>query len=233
MQRHSQASTILKPLYAQKKSKLPKEKSFFADLIGMLSFILDLEEPHKRYHAWRTSIVATKMAEVMLPRRWTEVHYAALLHDIGIIGFADQFGQAWLRGKDLKIPGIWNHPRKGAGIVASIPGLAACRRLIQEHHEWYNGEGYPEAKRQKQIVTGSQIIRIADSFDFYVRIYSKPWYQILVLLACSKELKPDFPQSRYPWALMLWEQHFRYLLVRLTPNINIPRATRRELQDTR
>ena len=194
MPRHSSASTVLGPLYADKTGKLPEEKSFFADLIGMLSYMLDLEEPRKLYHAWRVSIVASKMAKVILPDQRAEVHYAALLHDIGVVGFADQLAHASLKGKDLKIPGIWNHPSRGAEIVARIPGLIGCTRFIQEHHEWYNGEGYPNGKRGNEIAVGSRIIRIADSFDVYLQNRSQiSWMDVKIHF--QNQLGQEFPQQ--------------------------------------
>jgi len=50
-----------------------------------------------------------------------------------------------------------------------IPKMNAAAKLILDHHEWFNGFGYPRGKVNKNIPLGAQIIRIADSIDIALR----------------------------------------------------------------
>ena len=62
-------------------------------------------------------------------------------------------------------PIIRSHTIIGAQIVSDFPGFEKAPSLILDHHEYWNGHGYPRAKKGKEIVVGAQLIRAADTFD--------------------------------------------------------------------
>jgi HD-GYP domain-containing protein (c-di-GMP phosphodiesterase class II) len=142
----------------------------FQQIIATLSLIMDYQEGRQLYHAWRVAIVAKFIAEEAIPEKAGDIFYAALLHDIGIrapgehpSNFSD------LIEASKSYPWLRHHSTIGANIVKEIPGLEYIAPLIEDHHEWWGGIGFPAGKKGDEIDSESQIIRMADSFDLLLR----------------------------------------------------------------
>jgi putative nucleotidyltransferase with HDIG domain len=140
----------------------------FNELIVAMSLVLDLDEARKLHHARRVAVLSTFLAEEITPDDLTYIFYAGLLHDIGNMGLSDHIVHYQSLRKQLSIPKIRVHPIVGAEIVSLIPGLEESVNSVLNHHEWWNGHGYPMGKSKEKIALGAQILRIADSFDLKV-----------------------------------------------------------------
>lgn len=142
----------------------------FSQIINALSQIIALESNEHISHAWRVAVVATEIARKLIPDTVSYVYYAGLLHDVGIIGFDEN---VWKNGQvnERTYPEIEGHPNKGAKIVAEIPGLTPSAEIIMDHHECWNGSGFPRHKRSEEINEGAQCLRAADTFDLLLRRY--------------------------------------------------------------
>jgi len=136
------------------------------ELITGLTYIIDIEEKKRNYHAWRVAILSASFAKNILSlQKLKELFYASLLHDIGGVGLFRHIIH-YLKSNDKASRDILlSHPIIGAQLVSNIPRMATVAKLILDHHEWINGKGYPRAKLQKYIPWGSQVIRISDSID--------------------------------------------------------------------
>ena len=99
----------------------------------------------------------------------------ALLHDIGKIGVPD----AILRKPTALTLEEWNkmklHPQHGQKILRSIPFLGGATQLVAQHHEKWDGTGYPYCLRGEDIDLGARIFAVADAFDAMVsdRVYRR------------------------------------------------------------
>ncbi len=145
---------------------------FFSELMTALSLMMDLDENRKLYHAWRVAILAERMSLKILPEYRTQIFYAGLLHDIGAISLKDHVIHYPDLQEHFKNPVLLNHCEKSAQIVKEIGPLSAASQMILDHHEYWNGIGYPKGKKGQNINLGGQILRIADTFDILAR--SKP-----------------------------------------------------------
>lgn len=91
-----------------------------------------------------------------------EIHFAAILHDIGLLKLR-------LRGRLLdqqKCPDLYReHPVLGAELIEPIQVWGHVAPMIRHHHEYCNGEGYPDGLTGEQIPLGSRIIGVAEAFD--------------------------------------------------------------------
>jgi HD-GYP domain-containing protein (c-di-GMP phosphodiesterase class II) len=89
----------------------------------------------------------------------------ALLHDIGKIGVPD----AVLQKKGPLTAEEWQemkrHPIDGLRILEGIDFLASARPVVAQHHEKYDGSGYPAALRGDAIHLYARIFAVADAFD--------------------------------------------------------------------
>lgn len=143
---------------------------FFSELISALSLMMDLDENRKLFHAWRVAILAEKLAQKILPEYRTQIYYAGLLHDIGAISLPEHVVHYTDIREHFTNPILFNHPEKSAQIVKQISPLFLAADMIMDHHEQWDGSGYPRGLAGNSINLGGQILRIADTFDILARV---------------------------------------------------------------
>lgn len=92
------------------------------------------------------------------------LYVAALLHDIGLLEInADIINKkSRLTEKELEI--IRTHPVTGENIAKSINQLKEVSSIIRQHHERYDGAGYPDGLKGSQICFEARIISLAEAF---------------------------------------------------------------------
>ncbi|HEX8144205.1 MAG TPA: HD domain-containing phosphohydrolase [Pyrinomonadaceae bacterium] len=101
------------------------------------------------------------------------LEFGALLHDIGKIGVPD----AILRKPGPLTEDEWGrmrqHPLLGQKILRGIEFLEGAARVVAQHHEKWNGSGYPLGLSGQEIDLNARIFAVADTFDAVVsnRVY--------------------------------------------------------------
>ena len=93
------------------------------------------------------------------------LEHGALLHDIGKIGVPD--GILLKRGALTEEE--WSYMRRhvdyGAQILKGIDFLAGATQIVAQHHERYDGSGYPNGMEADRICLGARIFAVADAVD--------------------------------------------------------------------
>jgi energy-coupling factor transport system substrate-specific component len=90
---------------------------------------------------------------------------SALLHDIGKIGIPDMVLHKQAKLSDEEYAIIKSHPERGAAILKHIKSFKHLVPAVYHHHERFDGEGYPQGVKGKEIPLHARIIAIADAFD--------------------------------------------------------------------
>lgn len=102
-----------------------------------------------------------------------DLELGALLHDIGKIGVPD----AILRKPSKLTEREWEkmklHPLHGQKILSNIPFLAGAAKVVSQHHERWDGTGYPHGIKGEAIDIGARIFAVIDAFDAMIsdRVY--------------------------------------------------------------
>jgi putative nucleotidyltransferase with HDIG domain len=128
---------------------------------------IDANSPWTAGHSERVTALALRIAHVMgLPAKDLQiVHRGGLLHDIGKIGtppaILDKPGklEAW----ENEI--MQNHVKVGIRILEPIDCFRDMLCVIAQHHERFDGSGYPAGLAGKQISLHARIVAVADAFD--------------------------------------------------------------------
>jgi HD-GYP domain-containing protein (c-di-GMP phosphodiesterase class II) len=107
------------------------------------------------------------------------IKYAGLLHDIGKVGIKDDVllkcgsftpaEKAEMETHTIKTRDILENFRFSK-TLAQVPFVAA------HHHEWFDGEGYPDGLMGEDIPLGSRILAVADVFDALTSLRDYPKY---------------------------------------------------------
>ena len=118
-------------------------------------------------HSRRVSDLAYKLAKAvnLSEKNAGDIKVAGILHDIGKIMIANNIldKEGKLTNEEYDI--IKTHPEKGYKIIHSIGGMDIIANYVLQHHERYDGSGYPRKLSKEDISYEGRIICIADAFD--------------------------------------------------------------------
>ncbi len=89
----------------------------------------------------------------------------ALLHDIGKIGVSNEILRKIGKLNDVEKRKMQMHPLYGEEILREIPFLEGAIRVVVQHHEWWNGCGYPKQLKGSEIDFNARIFSVIDAFD--------------------------------------------------------------------
>ncbi len=135
-----------------------------------LARTVDAKSPWTAGHSLRVAQVAGDIGEAMAlsQRALDELQRAALLHDIGKIGvpssILDKKGKLTEEEYDV----VKGHPSLGGRILAPVRAYAGIIPAVEQHHERYDGKGYPSGVRGEAIDLMARILSVADAFDAMV-----------------------------------------------------------------
>lgn len=98
---------------------------------------------------------------------------AALLHDIGKIGIPDVVLRKPAKLNEFEWEMMRRHPQLGQQILSGLSFLNEARTIVGQHHEKWDGSGYPLGLRGEEINFAARILFVADAFDAMVsdRVY--------------------------------------------------------------
>ncbi|AVX20121.1 HDIG domain-containing protein [Carboxydocella sporoproducens DSM 16521] len=104
-----------------------------------------------------------------------KIYLAGLFHDIGKIGIPDYILNKPGKLNDEELMFIKEHPRIACRILESFDIFKDILPAIEQHHEQWNGSGYPFGLIGESIDLGARIIAVADAFDAMItdRVYRK------------------------------------------------------------
>jgi putative two-component system response regulator len=110
-----------------------------------------------------------------------DLELGALLHDIGKIGVPDAILRKPAKLNEDEWAKMKLHPIHGQKILRNIPFLQGAARVVCQHHERWDGLGYPYGLRGVEIDIGARIFSVVDAFDAMIsdRVYRKgrPYYE--------------------------------------------------------
>jgi response regulator RpfG family c-di-GMP phosphodiesterase len=135
-------------------------------LEGLIS-ALDYRDAETQWHSRRVSLYARRLAQALgiEEPELTVIEHGALLHDIGKIGVRDSV----LLKPGALSPDEWvemkRHPELGWSLLQRVDYLRPAARVVLEHHEKWDGTGYPAGLAGEQIVVGARVFSVVDTLD--------------------------------------------------------------------
>ena len=106
--------------------------------------------------------------------------YAGYMHDIGKINIPEEIlsKTSPLTKEEWDI--IKEHPKRGAEIIEKVSVLKNVAPLVLQHHERYDGRGYPGGLKAGEVSFLSSLITVIDSFDAMTSVPSVSEQEILL-----------------------------------------------------
>lgn len=157
-------------------------------LLGLAEAI-EAKDPYTKGHCGRTAVFATALArEARLSAEDMEIlEFGAFLHDIGKIGVKDAVllkpgaldDEEW---KHMKI-----HPVVGFQIAVQLDMLKPMIACIRNHHERWDGSGYPDKLKGQDIPLLARIVCLGDAYDAMAT--DRPYKKAIPPDECKKILR--------------------------------------------
>lgn len=160
----------------------------YISTVRVIAAAIDARDPYTLGHSTRVARLSCELGRRLGYSRDEVEHLerACLFHDVGKIRTPDDIllKEHGLSTRELGI--MRRHPVDGADILRMAPSLHRYIPVIQSHHEWYNGKGYPEGKRDSEIPVHAQIIALADALDSMTS--NRPYRRALSLEEAIEEI---------------------------------------------
>ena len=142
-------------------------RHFSLSILTSLSGALELRFPFLSGHSNRVRDLSVRTGERMglAKADLTALRHAAELHDVGIVGIPGNLLAKKRRLNEQETEMVRKHPFLGSKMLEGVPGMDATRRAILEHHEYFDGSGYPYGLRGGDLSVPARILSVAEFYD--------------------------------------------------------------------
>jgi diguanylate cyclase (GGDEF)-like protein/putative nucleotidyltransferase with HDIG domain len=150
-------------------------ENYTVKIICSLMTLLERRDHGMSQHAYAVSDLATSVASAMGLEQLqvSRIGMAALLHDIGKIAIPDILLQKGDRLAPHERALLMEHAELGAQILEASPFLHDLMPAVRHHHEYWDGNGYPDQLTQEDIPLAARIIAVAEAYD--AMVYDRPY----------------------------------------------------------
>ena len=174
----------------------------FTETAIALADAIDAKDSYTHGHSSRVAQYSRKIASLAgkSEAECSEIYYAALLHDVGKIGVPDSVinKEGALTREEYEL--VKTHTSIGYQILSEINDFPILRIVARNHHERFDGTGYPDGLKGADIPEPARIVSVADAYDAMTsnRSYRRPFPQEKVrdeIARCSgAQFDPRFVQ---------------------------------------
>lgn len=177
--RHELISLADKSMYKQKRAEhsgvpAPARRSVRReaspegfDLLDSMITAIDNKDYYTRAHSEEVTEYALWIAQELglSEEAQRTIRLAGLLHDVGKIGIPDEILRKPGHLTDEEFDVMKQHPEVGAFMVGNIPGLSDIVPGVRNHHERWDGAGYPDGLAGEAIPYLARILAVPDVFS--------------------------------------------------------------------
>lgn len=135
--------------------------------LDLIVSALRLRDAQTCAHSERTARLCVSLGRGMGlgPAELMTLSLGALLHDVGKIRVPDAILHKPGRLTDAEWATMRRHPEDGRLMLEGVGFLEGAAALVVQHHERWDGTGYPAGLRGESIAPGARLLAVADAFD--------------------------------------------------------------------
>jgi HD-GYP domain-containing protein (c-di-GMP phosphodiesterase class II) len=187
--RETLLDTVVKERTKELEESYEKLKIANRQALFGLAEAIEAKDPYTKGHCGRVaaySLVLAKEAGYPLDGLET-LEFGAFLHDIGKIGIRDSVLLKPGPLDDAEWVHMREHPVKGYDIASKIEMLHPIMPAVRNHHERWDGSGYPDKMIAQDIPLVGRIVAIADAYDAMAT--DRPYKKALSIEECEAILR--------------------------------------------
>lgn len=153
-------------LLHKEKERADMERKLILASISSLVLALEARDYYTRGHSEAVSTIVSGMLSLFggTEKQINDISMAGMLHDIGKIGVRDSILLKPGTLTSAEFDQLKMHPVTGASILNSIPSLYNVIPVVKFHHERFDGAGYPEGLKGKEIPFWARMTSVADTY---------------------------------------------------------------------
>lgn len=191
------------------------------EIISTLGNSVESRDLSTKMHVDRVAKYCEKLAQLygMHPDDIQNLKLASPLHDIGKITISDNILNKPAKLTDVEFTTMQNHTKAGYEILKNSKRklLKLASVIAYEHHEKWDGSGYPRGLKGEEISLVGRITAIADVFDALAtkRVYKEAWSDEKVKKVMSEGMGTHFD----PTLLKIFLEHYDDF-IKIRNNIN-------------
>jgi cyclic di-GMP phosphodiesterase len=139
-------------------------------VIFSLATAVEAKDSFTERHTQRVGESARLLGQRLgLPESTLDVLYrGGIIHDIGKIGVSDSILHKPGPLDPIEVPQMQAHVEIGESIVRPLHSTTGLLPIIRHHHERFDGLGYPDRLRAREIPRAARIVSVCDAFDALV-----------------------------------------------------------------
>src|SRR5881394_1203846 len=163
--------TQLEELVAQRTAELDEAlgslENAYRSTLKALTAALETRDAETHGHSERVVTYSLRLGTEhgLSSEAMKSLEFGSLLHDIGKIGVPDSILRKPAKLTDEEWVRMREHPRHGQQILRGIEFLKGAARVVAQHHEKWDGSGYPLGLGTEDIDICARIFSVADAFD--------------------------------------------------------------------
>lgn len=148
-------------------SRDAEERRSHSRTVTTLVAALETASPYSEGHSGRVAALSSRIGRRLgiTGEHADELHFAALLHDIGLVAVAPRLPQGEEQISVDYLASIGEHSEAGVRMLKDIDFLREALPGILHHHERVDGRGYPSGLVGEEIPLFARVIAVADAFD--------------------------------------------------------------------
>ena len=143
---------------------LSEQKNFFANMLEILISCIESARPSMFGHPERSARLACAIGRELNVggQDYRALYYAGLLHDMGYIALKNpRLLELW--GVDRPLESM--HPEFSVRMLGGIKILSGAIPVISQHHEKFDGTGFPSGARGEEISLGARILGLVEAVE--------------------------------------------------------------------
>lgn len=181
------ANKRLQGLLGENQELLGRMHRSYLSTITSLARTVEAKDPYTSGHTERVAEIAVLLATELgvPPEELPAINVGAIIHDIGKVGVPDEI---LLKAGPLdpeELAEMRKHPEMSSYILAELELPPAVKQMVRNHHERYDGGGYPDGLAGEEIPLAARILSVADAFDAMTS--NRPYRDALPLeTACAE-----------------------------------------------
>lgn len=183
--------TLIKAENHMLRKKIVESQSMRNQTVNIIMQTLNEKNEREKRHSVEVAKWAKEIGVAMglSVQKVKEIELAGLLHDIGKIAIKEDILNKPGKLTEEEYDEIKRHPESGYHILKSVDEYSSLAQCVLEHHERFDGKGYPKGIKGSQISLIARIIAVADAFE--AMIAQRPYRKSLTEEMAIEEIKKN------------------------------------------
>jgi HD-GYP domain-containing protein (c-di-GMP phosphodiesterase class II) len=167
--------------------KAPQDKIKSLDYFQQLTLLIEAKFPYWKGRSRRTLPLATGLNQMMgTAEDPVQLQAAVYMHDIAFAFLDEQIWQKQAKFEPDEITSMQQHPELSAKLLELVPGWEDATQIVLQHHERWDGAGYPRGVKGDQIRPGAQLLAVVDAFESMTHARPDRHYRRSILRAMTE-----------------------------------------------